>query len=592
MDNTLRSEDVFIQIRDKLQKDGIKLWLPPYFEEKTGASNKDIEALSQSYSKTLNIDYDLCFRAVSELLTNAVEKLKQRDRFKESGYATVKVKILNDGVPKLITKEILLSMTGDDFRALIAEESSLQMHRFKLICNGTIIKEDIPLSQQGVKNGNQFLCLVLNQSVTVMQEQEQQQKDIEATKADTSLLAADNSYMHLEDQHGNVIQIPAHEKQALMVAIALHEKGRSALKREDYARALVFFLDADRGFSQCNSQILQTVDNYALLDLDIAWCYLCLQSFVQLPEAYQRLKRCEEMFHKSYGQNLERLIALKGSSSNESALFMRLHLMQAIVLYHQNKRPEALALLEKCQGELAPLKVDEGSLMALVELGFSEAEGRIGLRATNGDVNQAANYINENRNKRIEARKKALAEKILLNEKKKLGRCVDGKQYVDPRFLNMLVNMGYPKETARRALQHTNNVISDSIQYIQEHPEPGSSNTKSQEFLSLLEDLIPELTAAGFDTKMARLALRKNNGDIMKAAEELLQCNGIIEGIEDYLSDFELEGLKENLESAKKKEEAWSRLSQDISMVDDDHLDLSLEKEEEFLNQYLSLLMQ
>lgn len=66
---------------------------------------------------------------MSELLTNAVEKLKQRDRFKESGYATVKVKILNDGVPKLITKEILLSMTGDDFRALIAEESSLQMHR-------------------------------------------------------------------------------------------------------------------------------------------------------------------------------------------------------------------------------------------------------------------------------------------------------------------------------------------------------------------------------------------------------------------------------------------------------------------------------
>lgn len=71
--------------------------------------------------------------------------------------------------------------------------------RFKLICNGTIIKEDIPLSQQGVKNGNQFLCLVLNQSVTVMQEQEQQQKDIEATKADTSLLAADNSYMHVSD---------------------------------------------------------------------------------------------------------------------------------------------------------------------------------------------------------------------------------------------------------------------------------------------------------------------------------------------------------------------------------------------------------
>lgn len=41
------------------------------------------------------------------------------------------------------------------------------------------------------------------------------------------------------------------------------------------------------------------------------------------------------------------------------------------------------------------------------------AEARLGLRATHGDVNLAANYINENREKRAESRKKALAEKIL-----------------------------------------------------------------------------------------------------------------------------------------------------------------------------------
>lgn len=38
------------------------------------------------------------------------------------------------------------------------------------------------------------------------------------------------------------------------------------------------------------------------------------------------------------------------------------------------------------------------------------------------------------------------------------------------------------------------------------------------------------------------------------------------------------------------KEEAYERLVEDISMVDDDHLDLTLEEEEIFLNEYLSLL--
>lgn len=56
-------------------------------------------------------------------------------------------------------------------------------------------------------------------------------------------------------------------------------------------------------------------------------------------------------------------------SGNEEALFARLHLLQAIVLYHQNKRLEALALLKKAKEEIKNLKIDEGSMLALIELG-------------------------------------------------------------------------------------------------------------------------------------------------------------------------------------------------------------------------------
>lgn len=39
------------------------------------------------------------------------------------------------------------------------------------------------------------------------------------------------------------------------------------------------------------------------------------------------------------------------------------------------------------------------------------------------------------------------------------------------------------------------------------------------------------MIAAGFDPNMAKLALRKHDGDIMKAAEELLASGGFVEDL-------------------------------------------------------------
>lgn len=62
-----------------------------------------------------------------------------------------------------------------------------------------------------------------------------------------------------------------------MMALAMHEKGRAALKKELFNEALVLLLEADNEYSTCNSKLLQSVDNYALLNLDIVWCYLMLK---------------------------------------------------------------------------------------------------------------------------------------------------------------------------------------------------------------------------------------------------------------------------------------------------------------------------
>ncbi|KAK9870279.1 hypothetical protein WA026_006366 [Henosepilachna vigintioctopunctata] len=603
MSSNFKKEDILLQVREKLRTCQIKLWLAPYYIKTKGSVKEELEKLANEFSASLNITTELCLEAISELQEHSLENLKQRTQFIECGLATLKIKILHQhSTPKFIFKEVMLTITACELKNTITQDLTITSDRLKLISSGKVLLDNETLLTQGIKNGQMILALILGDNQMEMQESENKIKELEEIKTDSRLLALDSEYIQLEDQFGNTVKVPPSERKALVVAMTLQEKGRSALKRGDLSRALVMFLEADEEFKRCNSQMLTLVDNYALLDLDIAWCYLCLQSMANLPDAEERLKRCEETLYRTYGPNMERVVAVKGSSGNEAALMLRLHLLQAIILYHQNKRDDAMRLLKVTEQELMKLKVDENSVLQLVELGYTITEARIGLRATHGDINAAANYINEVREKKKESRRKAKAEEILMKEKKKLGLCDDRKQYVEPSFLKLLVNMGYNRETARIALQKTNNIISDSIHYIQEHPTPGPSGSKSQELLGFINDLVPELVQAGFDANMAKLALHKHMGDISKAAEELLNNNGIIEDNSATENANELDEENKKQKESKANEEAkkeskkvaksmaYDRMKQDMTIEEDDYLDLTLQQEEQFLRMYLDLL--
>ena len=117
--------------------------------------------------------------------------------------------------------------------------------------------------------------------------------------------------------------MPKEERQALIIAMSLHEKGKAALKKGNLQLAIVLLLEAKDEYNQCRSEILTAVDNYGLLNLDISWCYLRLGNLNELPNAQERLQECENSFKKSYGENLERVMALKGNSSNEAVLYVR-----------------------------------------------------------------------------------------------------------------------------------------------------------------------------------------------------------------------------------------------------------------------------
>jgi len=214
-------------------------------------------------------------------------------------------------------------------------------------------------------------------------------------------------FAQISDQTGRPIDLPPEERKALMLAMVLHEKGRAALKRRQFADALVFLLEADSEFDKCRSSgVLRLVDNYAVVCLDICWCYLCLQNISLLPDAERRLKMCEECFHKSYGANLERLTVVKGGTGTEAALFVRLHLLQAVVAFHQRQNDVALSLLAKTESELNTLKTSEADMQQVMMMGFTESEARLGLRACQGDIQRAVAHIVQRREDR-----RQLAEK-------------------------------------------------------------------------------------------------------------------------------------------------------------------------------------
>lgn len=136
---------------------------------------------------------------------------------------------------------------------------------------------------------------------------------------------------------------------------------------------------------------------------------------------------------------------------------MRLHLLMAVVMFHQNRRNESRVMLQMAESELGRLKVSDASLNLLVDMGYEVAESRIALRATQGVVENAVTHIVKLRNEREDARRKSKAEKRL-----KIGRSKD-QTWVNPRSLHVLIDMGFPQELCEVALRKTDNNITRSV---------------------------------------------------------------------------------------------------------------------------------
>ena len=349
----------------------------------------------------------------------------------------------------------------------------------------------------------------------------------------------------------------------------------------------MLLLEADREFSACGSELLEMVDNYAILSLDIAWCYLAVHAVSELPDAEQKLARCEEKFKSSYGRNMERVAALKGSQSNELALMARLHLLQGVVAFHLGRDREARLQLEKVSTEMQLLSVDEMELMEIVSMGYTIAEARLGLRASLGDRKLAVDHIIRRREEKAEILKKEKEERERGKLREKLGRCGNG-DWVNVGYYKTLLSMGYTSKVAAAALRQSNNSLNTAVQMLQEEPDlialaaeernDGSSNLEEPS-----DEMVASVVALGFTADMARVALQ-NEGSVEGAVDQLMTGGGVV------VPSHSQGGRGKRRRRDEEDEEAYNRIKEDITDNEEDHLDLDLVEEGQLLQQYLSLL--
>lgn len=610
-------------IRNRLNLEKIKLWLEPYTAS-DGQRGPAIDQLVENYSLSLNLAKEVVEETVDNLRQHAVNKWSAMQRFNEKGIATLKVR-LTGNVPNNMDSiwiesghsvDLSLESKGLDLKHRIAELSGISSSVLKPVANGKVVEDDVSLLHQQIKNFNEVLVLCLSADEANIIESDSHSARVAKTRKAAEIMTGyndnddgdDSRYqLQIADQRGKVIEIPKEEKKALVLAMMLHEKGRAALKRKETSLALVYLLEADEEFKKCCSDILDYVDNYALLCLDIVWSYLRLQNISSLPDAELRLRKCEDSFKKSYGQNLERLRVVKGGTGKEQALLVRLHLLQAVLAFHQSKNQICLQKLQQVESELARLQVDKECMTQVMAMGFSAAEARLGLRVSGNNVTRALAHIIEQREEKEKRLKAERAERKNKRLEVKLGKTASGEQ-VSASAYRMLISMGFPKGASAEALRQTNNDIQNAIQVIQEQPELLSLADPDPDPESQVSDeMIRQVMALGFDEDSVRAALHHFTADVDRSIEELMRHGGLAlpewyqsipqspQTSSTNSSTASQASSNDDLEQERKANQERMKLIEeeiipDIPQNEEDHLDLELEDEAAVFEEYKALL--
>ncbi|XP_053670259.1 NEDD8 ultimate buster 1 [Anopheles nili] len=528
----LERENHLIQLRALLNERHIKLWQTPFLTAERLTNMAEIRTMAESLGTELAIPIDLCEKALIALQRNALDKLESKDEFQKTGIATLKVRAPTQSAVdrREFNLKIKTTETGWALSEKIAQQLMLDARKIKMVCTGKIINGDRTLLEQNIGNGAVVLALVMAIDEKEAKSESLMYGRVQKIRADAELILSRNerwNFLSLEDQSGNAIFLPKDEKKALLMGLTLYEKGKVAMKAGRHEEALLLMLEADHDLCACNSELLNVVDNYALLNMDIVWCYLLLQNINQLPDAEVRLQVCEKRLQQSYSANMQRVAALRGEESYEKALFVRLHLLKAVLFFHQNKRDDARTMFQVVESELTKLRIDDATLSRLMECGYSMTESRIALRVSANDMEAAIEHI-LNRRQTLQNNAKRKSREIKLYETIGHNVVEEGGMRLDLDQVDILMEMGYPEELAAMAMKHSKNDINEALNQLQSNGE--SLQNKLLHAVRVDKELLRQLVELGYSSEVASVSLKINANNLREAIYylELHVTNGVL----------------------------------------------------------------
>ncbi|XP_076617730.1 NEDD8 ultimate buster 1 [Chaetodon auriga] len=571
------------KLKNQLKQEKIQLWNPPYTDEDKQPGQQHMEELAERYAPLMGLSALEVGGALESIRVQAVNRGRGNKTFRETSVATLELLLPRDSRKDPKTKnhlETRLDVPVQEVVDRIGAEFGLKC--IKLILNGKTLCTDQRLDEQGVKNHSKLMVLKVSDAEWRQQLSEDEEKtknqneSVQRTQKGFQILSErDGSedpdttpFLEIADQRGNPLKIPPKEKKALILAMGFHEKGRSLMKKKQFDVALCHLLQADQQFSKCGSALLGSVDNYAVLQLDIVWCYRALEALSCLDDGKSRLQRAEDCFLQCYGEQHQRLLMIKGNTGREEVLFLRLHLLQSLLSYIEGNDAQARHQLFKVEALYSRLCLDSEKMAQLMALGFSEREARLGLRACEGDLQEAAIHISNQRQER---------EELKQSERRKRSRRME--------VISTLAELGFSRRDAARALHHADGDEDKAYQILLDSSRAALLTNNNTEGVS--PERVEQLLYLGFEREVSEAALRLTGGDVQSATQLLLDNQGVLSpellSVSPPSTPSPSSEEPSTSSNSTADNELVNEVLEDISRHEDDYLDLTLEEESELI---------